>query len=87
MMTMRRGDQVGRVAEQLEGQLGEERADAAGEVGGARVRAGAEEPDRIARLVAGERDDPDQRGREQRDAHELAERGAIPSIHPRVRSP
>ena len=34
---------------------------------------GAEEPHRVARLVAGERDDPDERGGKQRDADELAD--------------
>src|SRR5205814_7286489 len=67
------GHEIRRVAEQLERRLGEKRADAAREVGGRAVRAGAEEPHRIGRLVAGERDDPDQRRGEERDAEELAD--------------
>ncbi len=66
-------DQVGRVAEQLEGQLGEKRADAADKIERHGVRPGAEEPDRVGRLVAGERHDPDERGGEQGHAHELAD--------------
>ena len=66
------GDEVRRVAEQLKRQLGEKRADATGEVDRHRVRARAEEPHRIRRLVAGERHDPDQRRGEQRDADEFA---------------
>ena len=68
-----RRDQVRRVAEELKRQLGEKRADPAGEVRRRGVRAGAEEPDRVGRLVAGERDDPDERGRKERDADELAD--------------
>ena len=73
MMAITRRDQVGRVAEQLERQLREERADASDEVR-RRVRAvGREEPDRIARLVGDQRDQPDQAQREQRNAQKLAE--------------
>ncbi len=73
MITKAAGIRYDGVAEQLERQLGEERADAAGEVRRGGVRARAEEPDGVGRLVAGERDDPDERGGEQRDADELAD--------------
>ncbi len=66
------GDEIRRVAEQLERQLGEKRADPAGEVDRRGVRTGAEEPDRIGWLVAGQRHNPDQGGGEQRDADEFA---------------
>ena len=87
MTTSTRGIEVRRVAEQLERQLGEERADAAGEV---RRRA---MPTPVLKnhtgsvgAVAGERDEPDQRGGEQRHADELADAtGNGRSCH--VRSP
>src|SRR5439155_12304423 len=78
----RGGYEVRRIAEQLERQFGDESADAAGEVRGSGVRAGAEEPDGVGWFVAGERHDPDERGGKQRDADELADAtGYLRSTH------
>ena len=68
-----RRQQVRRVADQLDRQLAEERAHAAGEIGRHVVRPGAEEPDRVVRVVGRQRDQPDQRHREQRDANHLTD--------------
>ena len=69
-----RRNEIRRIAEQLKRQLRDEGADPAREIADRRVTAcgRAEEPHRILRVVAGERDDPDQRRGEQRHAHELA---------------
>ncbi len=67
------GREIGGIAYQLKRQLGEEGADAAGEVRRRKVGAGVEEPDRIGRTVADERNQPDHRQREQADAEDFAE--------------
>jgi hypothetical protein len=78
-------DQVGGVADELVRPLGHEGADAAGEVGRRAVGAGVEEPHRVRRAVAGERDEPQERQREERHAHELAHAPRKGSTH--VKSP
>src|SRR5262249_37271624 len=65
-------DEVRRVAEHLVRQLADEGADAAREIGRRQIRSRVEEPHGVGRAVAGERDQPDERGGEQRDAQELA---------------
>ena len=66
-------DGVGAVAGELKGELGGERTDPSREVGRRARHACAEEPDRIARLVARQRDDPQERGRKERHADEFTE--------------
>ncbi len=68
-----RRNEIGRIAKQLERQLGEKRAHAPDEIRGWVRRAGREEPHRVRRVVRDERDQPDQRQRKQRDADELAD--------------
>ena len=87
MTTRTAGIRYDGVAEQLKRQFREERADPSGEIGRRGVQAGAEEPRRVGRLVAGERDDPDERGREQRDADEFADAARNGRSDSRVRSP
>jgi len=67
------GEQIRRVAKQLERQLREECADAADEVRRRVQRAGGEKPHRIRRLVGDERNQPDQREGEERHAEEFAD--------------
>ena len=64
--------QVGAVAEHLEGELGEQRADAAAEVARLAGR-GAEEQHRVVRRVAGEADHPQQGEAEEGHAEHFAE--------------
>ena len=78
--------EVGGVADQLEGQFGQERADASREIRRRQVGAGVEEPDRVGRAVADERDQPEQRQREQRHTHDFAQ-PARESGSGQVRSP
>src|SRR6185503_19039898 len=82
----RGGDEVGPVAEELKRQLAEKGADASGEVCRRAMPAAAEEPHRVARLVAGERNNPDQRRREQRTPDELTD-AARSRRSTQVRSP
>ena len=63
---------VGREAEHLERQLGQERPHRPDEVRRHFVGAGREEPRRVVRVVADERDEPDQARREQRHPDDLA---------------
>ncbi len=79
--------QVRRVAEQLERDLRQERADAADEIGRRVGGVGGEEPHRIGRLVRHERNQPDQGEREQRHAQELADPPGKRRVSHRVRSP
>jgi hypothetical protein len=65
-------DQVRRVADQLERGLGDERADQAGKVGRLVDGAAREEPRGIGRIPGDKGHDPEQGGREERDADELA---------------
>jgi hypothetical protein len=77
--------QVSGVSNGLVRQLGEEGANPSREVGRRGVRTGIEEPDRIRSTVTDERDQPNQRQREQRDADNFAETSRQGPTH--VRSP
>ena len=66
-------EQVGAEPDELKGQLGHERAHAPREVHGRLVPVGAEEPDRIGRIVGGESDEREQRGGEEHYPEELAQ--------------
>ena len=65
--------QVGAEPDELKRQLGHEGAYAPGEVHGRLVPVGAEEPDRIGRIVGGEGDEREQRGGEEPHPEELAQ--------------
>ena len=67
------GIRYARVAEQLKGELAEERADASGEVRRLESEPVLKNQTGIRRVVARERNQPEQGEREQRDAHELAQ--------------
>jgi hypothetical protein len=67
------GHEIRRVAEQLIGEFRDEGAHLSGEIRRRHLRPGVEEPDRIGRAVTRQRDQPDQREREEGDAHEFAD--------------
>ena len=69
----REREQVRAEPDELKGQLGDERAHASREVHGRLVPGGAEEPDRIGRIVGGEGDEREQRGGEEPHPEELAQ--------------
>ena len=64
--------QESRVAHNLIGEFGQERAHAPREIDGRLRSSGAEEPDRIGRIIGGEGHQPEQRRGEERHAEKLA---------------
>jgi len=66
-------DQVGGIAKELVRELGHEGPDPAGKVSRRDGRPRVEEPDRVGRTVRGERNEPDERKGEERDARKLTD--------------